>query len=264
MSALEELLSALRQAVRQAQSARVDVSAALDRWDERRSTLEWWLTGTADPDAQAVLGHHEVTAEEMRSALLRVVAAVEIIESYIRDLEGASSGSVPGGATSHGGNSGGGANDGGSPPTVQAPDGSYYPDAAAGVVDALPPRVRSGTGADRTVGFMGGAVGQPITSGFDQTWSVEVQRNAVARGIAPRTARFLSSHVELKAAEKMIREGRQHSELVINNIPCELQPGKGIGCEQAIERYLPPGSSLTVHGTTQDGNPFTRTYKGKA
>lgn len=258
MSALEEVLAALRQAASQAQAGREAMSAGMDAWDQRRYTLEWWLTGTNNPDALEVLGQHEATTEVLRSAFQQVISAVETIEGYARDLQGAPSDS---GGVSPGGTSGGGS--AGAPPAVTAPDGSRYPDAAAGVVDAMEPRVRTGRG-DKTVGIMDGAVGQPITSGSDESWSPEVRKNAVARGVSPQTARYLASHVEMKAAELMIREGRQHSELVINNVPCDLVPGKGIGCEQALEKYLPAGSTLTVHGTTHNGNPFTRTYKGKA
>ncbi|WP_184724352.1 DddA-like double-stranded DNA deaminase toxin [Saccharopolyspora phatthalungensis] len=41
----------------------------------------------------------------------------------------------------------------------------------------------------------------------------------------------------------------------------EPQPS---GCDQVVERFLPNGYTLTVHGTTQDGKPFSKTYKGKA
>lgn len=258
MSALEDVLAALRTAAERTGAARVNVSEALDRWDEHGEILAGCLHGTNDPDAQEVLEGHTVAAEQLRLVWEQVSAVVAAVEQYAEQIGGGTS--APAALAVSGGGGGGG---GGSVPVVVAKDGSRYPDAAAGVVDALPRRVRSGTGADKTVGFLDGAVGQPLTSGFDQTWSVEVRRNAVERGIPPQAARFLSAHVELKAAEQMIREGRQSSELVINNVPCDLQPGKGIGCEQAIERYLPAGSSLTVHGTTEDGNPFTRTYKGK-
>ncbi|WP_083822068.1 DddA-like double-stranded DNA deaminase toxin [Saccharopolyspora spinosa] len=51
---------------------------------------------------------------------------------------------------------------------------------------------------------------------------------------------------------------------MINHVPCGSQPGKKRGCDQVLERFLPKGYTLTVHGTTQDGRPFSKTYRGQA
>lgn len=62
----------------------------------------------------------------------------------------------------------------------------------------------------------------------------------------------------------MAIEGREHSELALNHVPCGSQADQTYtGCHQVLEEYLPPGASLTVYGTTQQGKPFTHRYTGK-
>lgn len=81
----------------------------------------------------------------------------------------------------------------------------------------------------------------------------------------PQLAALLSSHVEMKVAASMLQRGKQHSELVINHAPCGSQPHQQYsGCDQELERFLPEGRSLTVHGTTQQGKWFSHTYHGKS
>lgn len=43
----------------------------------------------------------------------------------------------------------------------------------------------------------------------------------------------------------------------------KVLPRQAIGCHQTLERYLPSGYTLTVHGTTQQGRPFSWTYRGQ-
>lgn len=157
-------------------------------------------------------------------------------------------------------------------PTVQPPqplpiqhrDGSYYPAAAAWAVDLLPRRVREGEERERTVGqvmLAGTSVGQ-MTSGRDGTWTSDIQRRLRELGIRVRIR--LENHVEMKVAHMMIHGGSQTGEVVINHVPCGSLPRQAIGCHQVLERYLPSGYTLTVHGTTQQGRPFSWTYRGQA
>lgn len=82
-------------------------------------------------------------------------------------------------------------------------------------------------------------------------------------GIAPRPWTFDgASHVELKVASRMYDTWKrtrdaQHETIVINNRPCDINP---LDCEYVIDRFLPPGSTLTVHGP--DG--FRKIYHGRA
>jgi len=80
----------------------------------------------------------------------------------------------------------------------------------------------------------------------------------------PKLRGFLRSHVELKVAAMMIVQGRRHCELTINHAPCGSQPQQIRGCHQVLGPYLPRGYTLVVHGTTQQGKPYSHTYEGQA
>ncbi|SFO81695.1 SCP1.201-like deaminase [Amycolatopsis arida] len=149
-----------------------------------------------------------------------------------------------------------------SAPAVTAPDGSRYPEQGAWCADLLPPRVRVGQG-DRTIGYVDGSYHQ-FTSGLDDTYSPQIWRRLMEKGVQEAAATFLSTHVELKVATDMIMRGKTDSELVINHQPCRARSPLRPGCDDVLEQYLPPGYTLTVHGTTDEGEPFTRTYRGKA
>jgi SCP1.201-like deaminase len=151
-----------------------------------------------------------------------------------------------------------------SEPTVQARDGSRYPAAAGWCADDLPRRVQEGRRGEKTYGYANGSL-TPFVSGRDGTWSPDIKQRLVGLGIArERTAEILMSHVELKVATMMTIRGVRDVDLVINHAPCGVRAGQPVGCDDVLESYLPKGYSLTVHGTTQDGDPFSRTYRGRA
>lgn len=151
------------------------------------------------------------------------------------------------------------------PLSVQHRDGSYYPANAAWAVDLLPRRVREGEEREQTVGrvvLAGTFFFGQMTSGRDGTWTPEIQRRLPALGIRVRMR--LENHVEMKVAQMMINTGNPTGEVVINHVPCGVRPQQAIGCHQMLERYLPSGYTLTVHGTTQQGLPFSWSYRGQA
>lgn len=257
MSALEEVLAALRTAVEQAEAARGHASEALDRWNERGEILAEHLQGSNDPDVQDVLQSHLITSEELWTAWERVGAVLTRVEQYAFQLQGEVSG---GGDLPGGGSAGGGAPK--SPPPVEGPDGSKYPPDAAWAADIMPPRVKTGQPNQKTIGYADRELNQPFTSGNDQEWSPRVQQRLRERGIPLDMARRLKSHVELKVAARMIERGQTHSELVINHVPCGSQQGTTGGCHAALDKFLPEGTTLTVHGTTPQGTPYSHTYRG--
>ncbi|CCH28933.1 DddA-like double-stranded DNA deaminase toxin [Actinosynnema sp. NPDC047251] len=67
-------------------------------------------------------------------------------------------------------------------------------------------------------------------------------------------APIVTTHVEMKIAGQMRRDGIREATLVIDNVPC----AKLLGCENLIGVVLPAGYSLTVHGT----GGYRRTFKG--
>ncbi|MFC5054315.1 DddA-like double-stranded DNA deaminase toxin [Saccharothrix xinjiangensis] len=150
--------------------------------------------------------------------------------------------------------------------TVTGRDGSHYPVSAAWAVDLLPRRVRSGQPGEVTVGqvMINDRELGALSSGNDGTWSPAIRRRMTALGI--RTAIKLDRHVEMKVAQMMVQTGATHGEVVINHSPCGSPPlpMTDNGCHQILPRYLRRGTTLTVHGTTQDGEPFSETYEGEA
>lgn len=147
-------------------------------------------------------------------------------------------------------------------PSRVAPDGSEYPDAAADLVEAMPPRVKTGELNQKTVGYVKGEPHGQFTSGRDETWTPRVAKRLRQQGLH-RHADYLSRHTEMKVAAWMIKRGRRDSEVVINHEPCGFRFPRP-GCHSVLERFLPRGYVLTVHGTSQHGAPFTQTYRGQA
>jgi hypothetical protein len=104
-----------------------------------------------------------------------------------------------------------------------------------------------------------------FVSGMDGTWTTFIQQRLVELRICgPAVTRIVRSHVEMKVATMMIQERRMGAELVINHAPCRSRPDQRTGCHSILAAYLPTGYELTVLGTTQQGEPFARTYRGRA
>lgn len=106
-----------------------------------------------------------------------------------------------------------------------------------------------------------GAV-QEIVSGESGPDYHLARERAWSAGVAPHPWVFDgASHVEIKVASRMYDTWRQtgqpqHETIVINNRPCHRDQ---LDCEFVLDRFLPPGSTLTVHGP--DG--FERRYQGR-
>ena len=62
----------------------------------------------------------------------------------------------------------------------------------------------------------------------------------------------ITSHVEIKFAMLMWRRGLRDATIVINNLPCKGDSS----CEEWLDKFLPPGATLTVHGPDN----FKQTY----
>lgn len=63
----------------------------------------------------------------------------------------------------------------------------------------------------------------------------------------------------------MIDTQQHHATVAINYTPCgvETRPRDPNACDKALGEYLPAGYTLTVYGTTQDNQPFSREYQGR-
>lgn len=93
-----------------------------------------------------------------------------------------------------------------------------------------------------------------IVSGRDED-AAEAWRILRERGIPVRTETTTVADVEQKLAARMVREGRTHLDIVLNNRPC-----KGLfGCDTLLPVILPEGYTLTVHAPN-----YRKTFTGGA
>lgn len=143
----------------------------------------------------------------------------------------------------------------GSPPNGSAKrlssnDRDSVEPAAREILERLPLR----KAGDKTRGIWIDSSGHEndLISGVDE-YSADVDRFIEDRQIriAPG-ADTLGSHVEIKFALRMRRQGLIDETIIINNRPC---PGP-YGCHRNLWKFLPEGARLTVYGPDN----FKRTY----
>ncbi|MCP2301130.1 SCP1.201-like deaminase [Actinokineospora globicatena] len=148
-------------------------------------------------------------------------------------------------------------------PWVQNRHGDRYPEEVMPYEEALPQRVRTGTGMP-IVGYvqLDGQDFGSITAIRTDPWATAVARRVLALKL--RRGKTLFNHVEMKTVAMMIETGAKHGQVIINHAPCGSERNKPPGCEQALPEFIPAGRSLTVLGTDAQGQPFKRTYHGKA
>jgi hypothetical protein len=137
-------------------------------------------------------------------------------------------------------------------PGVTPADGQpdRFEPVAREILERLPVR----KSLDKTRGIWVDADGneQDLISGVDE-YTADVDRFMEDQQIriAPG-ADTLGSHVEVKFALRMRREGLTDETITINNKPC---PGP-YGCHRNLWKFLPDGARLTVYGPDN----FKRTY----
>ncbi|MER7245807.1 DddA-like double-stranded DNA deaminase toxin [Kribbella sp. NPDC000426] len=133
-------------------------------------------------------------------------------------------------------------------PSSSEPD--RFEPVARGILERVPVRKLG----DKTHGKWINAADEEedLVSGYDND-SADVKRFMEEHNIriapGPDT---LGSHVEVKFAMRMRRDGLTDETIMINNRPC---PGP-YGCHRNLWKFLPDGARLTVYGP--DG--FKRTY----
>ncbi|MEV6413674.1 DddA-like double-stranded DNA deaminase toxin [Kribbella sp. NPDC051718] len=133
-------------------------------------------------------------------------------------------------------------------------DRNGQPDAFEPVAREILERLPRREPTDKTRGIWIDADGHEheLISGVDE-YTTAVDQFMVEHRIriAPG-ADTLGSHVEVKFALRMRREGLADATITINNKPC---PGP-YGCHRNLWRFLPDGARLTVYGPDN----FKRTY----
>ncbi len=139
-------------------------------------------------------------------------------------------------------------------PATAAPDGQRLTREQAEAVQAeLPPPVTTMTG-QKTHGRWVDENGQAheIVSGRDED-AEEAAKLLREKGIPQRGDITTTADVEQKIAARMVREGRKHVDVVLNNRPC-----RGVfGCDTLLPVILPKGYSLTVHAPN-----YRKTFTG--
>jgi hypothetical protein len=122
----------------------------------------------------------------------------------------------------------------------------------------LPPPVVPG-GGQKTRGYWIGSDGtaRPVVSGRDDDADAADARLR-DMGMPRKSAK--TADVEIKFATRMVRDGIRHATVLINNEPC-VGP---FGCDTLVPILLPEGSTLTVYGTTEQGEPINKRYTGGA
>ncbi|MGQ0838194.1 DddA-like double-stranded DNA deaminase toxin [Actinokineospora sp.] len=94
-------------------------------------------------------------------------------------------------------------------------------------------------------------------------WSADVVQRANSLGLHGAASR-LYNHVEMKAVAAMVQIGARRARIIMNHAPCGSEPRASVGCDSILANFIPTGSSLTILGTDAHGNPFQRTYEGRA
>ncbi|MEC3980410.1 DddA-like double-stranded DNA deaminase toxin [Amycolatopsis sp. H20-H5] len=91
-----------------------------------------------------------------------------------------------------------------------------------------------------------------IVSGRDND-AADAARLLRDKGIPQRGELTTTADVEQKIAARMVREGRKHVDVVLNNRPC-----RGLfGCDTLVPVILPEGYTLTVHAPN-----YQKTFTG--
>lgn len=141
------------------------------------------------------------------------------------------------------------------PPPARTASGTTTPEQIESLRGALPPRVPKPNPQNRkTHGRWIDASGteHAIISGKDDD-ADEAWRLLKCAGMPANREPVSTTHVEVKLAARMVRQGQRHVEVVINNRPC---PGP-YGCDELLPVILPAGYSMTVRGPN-----YRKTYTG--
>jgi hypothetical protein len=244
MPSVDEFSATVGNAASSAESVITAISAAKSNGDELSSAIDGVGAEAAAARARAVAGRLETEAAAMA---LRLKDLLEEIRRQAQGLQDPLTGGRGGGS----GWSGAAAN---------LPPPKYDPRPA---IASLPVFERKRGTQPRTHGVLQASDGtrMTFTSGEDATTPRIREHMWQHTGPAkPPNGFWSESHAELKAALAMSDHGVKKADLAINNPggPCEGP----IGCDGLLERYLQPGSSLTVHWPTESGSMGSKTYTG--
>ncbi|MBM7771612.1 hypothetical protein JOD54_001816 [Actinokineospora baliensis] len=241
---LDEKYRQLRAATERLSRLKFAVLAVQSQLDDVRRTVHQvlWGTNTFTAPALAVVAANDY--------LLRLAATIGEIEALLAVVLARADPPAPASTPQ---------------PGVTNRHGDRYPPEATPYQDVLPPRVRQGRRNAPIVAILevdGQSFGE-LTATPQDDWTAESRARIRQLGLARRADR-VANHVEMKAVAVMVRTRGRQARVIINHAPCGSEPGAWIGCHSVLPDFIPEGSSLTVLGTDARGEPFSRTYKGKA
>ncbi|WP_424183284.1 DddA-like double-stranded DNA deaminase toxin [Actinokineospora sp. G85] len=193
------------------------LARARARLSDARQSLHQATAGSRQPEV--------IQAVEQRDRTLQDLATVVALLDRARDLMGAYLDRVTGG----------------SPPLDRGPNS----DRVEQILRELPPQVPTpNPSGKKTHGrVLGEDDAEVITNGRDAD-ARQVAEILRSRGVTRGPQLRVIEHVEMKIGFRMIRGQLRHTEIVINNLPCEGP----FGCDQLLPILLPAGYSMTVHG----------------
>ncbi len=257
MASTGDVAARIRGACGKAEEARTALEQAEDLALDAHAVLAGVLTGVThlESDTAAMLAEFTKVTDGCKGYLWPLLnEAVKAAESIAARLEGAATASP-------------------APETRKPVQQSQWPPAGQSgpatptVVPAerieqlrreLPPPVVGNTG-QKTHGRWIGPDGtvESIVSGRDE-YAKAADTRLKEMGLPGPSAK--TGDVEIKLAARMIEEGIRHATVLINNVPCVGR----FGCDTLVPILLPEGGTLTVHGTTEQGERFRKRYTGGA
>ncbi|GAA1315727.1 DddA-like double-stranded DNA deaminase toxin [Saccharothrix xinjiangensis] len=241
---------ALRAIARKIGESRQALRRAVEAAEQARTCWAAACAGTTrtDPEAGATQARFEkvATAVTGPDGLLRALDAAATTLHALLVALGVDSPGAPGSGTHAAG-----------PVTPPDADTGLAPQDMERRVEALrrelPPPVRPGSG-QKTHGrlMVGDGPAEAVVSGDDADTRA-VHDALLDRGYPLPGPPVVATHVEMKVAARMRRDGITDAVVVVNHSPCRLM----WGCENLLGVVLPEGSRLTVYGTDGYQRIFT-------
>ncbi|WP_422772459.1 DddA-like double-stranded DNA deaminase toxin [Plantactinospora sp. WMMC1484] len=229
---LRRVLAALP--IRALVGARQEIQSSYLRW--HRATR-----GSARQDPLDALTEMRVARGLVDEAVARLQKAREGIGAYASHIEGVAA----------------------RPPPV--PDtGSVHspPSMAFDPTPHLPPPAPPRTPGDRTKtrgNYVRGDRVEELVSGEHDRFSAQVNQHARRLGlVGPDGGLRAAADVELRFAMRMREEDIRSAIILINREPCKGR----YGCDDLLERFLPPGATLTVYWSDREAGWRQKTYRG--
>lgn len=266
MASTGDVAAQVRAACKKAEEARTALEQAEDLAEEAHDMLAWALDGSSrlESDVAAMLARFGNVKDGLKGYLWPLITEVlRAAESIVARMEGDGTAS-PAHASQRP------ALPPQQPPSQQSPVTPTVrhaeptdppvvpPERIEQLRRELPSPVVPGAGQKTRGQWIGpDGAAHPVVSGRDNDAD---EADARLRDIGMPRKSAKTGDVEIKLAMRMVREGIRHAVVLINNEPC-VGP---FGCDTLVPILLPEGATLTVYGTTEQGEHIHTQYTGGA